>query len=47
MNGKFHMIFALAAIIAAITRRAWVHQLLAPAMALTLLLYITLLFSRL
>jgi len=47
MNGKFRGVCALAAIIAAISRRAWVHQLLAPAMALTLLLYITLLFSRL
>ncbi len=47
LNGKFHVIFSLAAITAAITRRELVHQLLAPVIALMLLLYITLLYSRL
>jgi hypothetical protein len=47
VNGKFHLIFGLAAIIAAITRRELFHKLLAPAIALLLLLYITLLYGRL
>jgi hypothetical protein len=47
LNGEFHVIFVLAAIVAAITRREWVHKLLAPAFALLFLLYISLLFARL
>ena len=34
LNGEFHVIFGLAAIVAAITRREWFHSLLAPAFAL-------------
>jgi hypothetical protein len=41
------VIFVLAAIVAAITRRAWAYKLLAPAFALLFLLYISLLFARL
>jgi len=33
--------------VAAITRREWFHKLLAPAFALVVLLYISLLFARL
>jgi hypothetical protein len=33
--------------VAAITRREWYHKLLAPAAALSILLYITLLYGRL
>jgi hypothetical protein len=47
LNGEFHVIFAVTAIIAAIIRRGWVHQLLAPVFAVLFLLYITLLFGRL
>ena len=47
LNGEFHVIFGLAAIVAAITRREWFHKILAPAFALLFLLYITLLFGRL
>jgi hypothetical protein len=47
LNGEFHVIFGLAAIVAAITRREWFHSLLAPAFALLFLLYIALLFARL
>jgi hypothetical protein len=47
LNGKFHVIFGLATIVAAITRREWFHKLLAPAFAVLFLLYITLLFARL
>jgi hypothetical protein len=47
MNGEFHVIFALAVIVASITRREWFHKLLAPALGLLFLLYITLLFARL
>jgi hypothetical protein len=47
LNGEFHVIFALAAIVAAIIRREWVHELLAPVFAVLFLLYITLLFGRL
>jgi hypothetical protein len=31
MNGEFHVVFGLAAITAAITRREWYHMVLAPA----------------
>jgi hypothetical protein len=47
MNREFHIIFGLAVIVGAITRREWFHKLMAPVMALLFLLYITLLFSRL
>lgn len=47
VNGEFHAIFGLAAIVAAITRREWFHMLLAPAFALLFLLYIALIFARL
>ena len=47
LNGEFNVIFILAAIAVAITRRGWVHKLLAPAFALLFLLYISLLFARL
>jgi hypothetical protein len=47
LNGRFHVIFALTAIVAAIIRLEWVHKLLAPAFAVLFLLYITLLFGRL
>ena len=47
LNGKFHVIFALTAMVAAIVRREWVHKLLAPVFAALFLLYITLLFGRL
>jgi hypothetical protein len=47
LNGAFHGIFGLSAIVAAITRREWFHKLLAPIFALLFLLYITLLFGRL
>jgi hypothetical protein len=47
LNGEFHVIFVLAAIVAAITRREWVHKLLTLAFALLFLLYISLLFARL
>jgi hypothetical protein len=47
LNGEFHVIFVLAAIVAAITRREWVHKLLTLAFAVLFLLYISLLFARL
>jgi hypothetical protein len=47
MNGAFHLIFALVSIVAAITGREWFHKILAPSIALLLLLYITLLYARL
>ena len=47
INLGFHVFFALAVILAAITRREWFHKLLAPAFALVVLLYISLLFARL
>jgi hypothetical protein len=47
LNGEFHLIFALTAMVAAIIRRAWFHELLAPIFAALFLLYITLLFGRL
>jgi hypothetical protein len=47
LNGEFHVIFALTAMVAAIIRREWVHKLLAPVFAVLFLLYITLLFGRL
>jgi hypothetical protein len=46
-NGEFHVIFALMAIVAAITPREWFHKLLAPTLGLLFLLYITVLFARL
>jgi hypothetical protein len=46
-NAGFHVIFGLAAIVAAITRQEWFHKLLAPAVALLFFLYIALLFARL
>jgi hypothetical protein len=47
LNGKFHVIFALTAIAAAIIRREWFHEMLAPIFAALFLVYITLLFGRL
>jgi hypothetical protein len=47
LNGKFHVIFAVSGILAAIIRRKWFHELLAPVFALVFLLYIALLFGRL
>ena len=47
LNGEFHVIFALTAILAALIRREWFHELLAPVFAALFLLYITLLFGRL
>jgi hypothetical protein len=47
MNGAFHLIFALAALSAAIIRREWFHKLLAPGLGLLFLFYIALLFMRL
>ena len=47
INLGFHVFFALAVILAAITRREWFHKLLAPAAGLSLLIYITLLYARL
>jgi hypothetical protein len=47
LNGKFHLIFALTAIAAAIIRQEWFHKLLAPLFAVLFLLYIVLLFGRL
>ena len=46
-NLEFHALFGFSVIVAAITRRAWFHELLAPAAGLSFLLYITLLFARL
>jgi hypothetical protein len=47
LNGEFHAVFSLAAIVGAITRREWYHKLMAPVFALVFVLYITLLFARL
>jgi hypothetical protein len=47
LNGEFHVIFVLTAILAAIIRQRWFHELLAPVFALLFLLYIALLFGRL
>ena len=47
MNAEFHIVFGVASIVAIITRRAWVHQFLAPVMGLVFLFYIGLLFARL
>jgi hypothetical protein len=47
INAGFHVIFGLAAIVAAITRREWFHGLLAPAIILLFFLYIALLFAHL
>jgi hypothetical protein len=43
----FHLIFGVAAILAAITRREWFHKPLAPAVGFLFLAYIGLLFTRL
>jgi hypothetical protein len=42
LNGQFHMIFGLAATVAALTRREWFHKLLAPVLGLLFLLYVAL-----
>jgi len=47
MNLAFHVFGGLMVTAAAITRREWFHKLLAPAFALAVLLYISLLFARL
>lgn len=47
MNGVFHVLFGLAAIGGATTRREWFHKLLAPAVGVLFILYIALLFARL
>ena len=47
LNAKFHVIFAVSGILAAIIRRKWFHELLAPVFAVVFLLYIALLFGRL
>ena len=47
MNLKFHVLFGLTVIVAAITRREFYHKLLAPAAGLSFLLYIALLYARL
>jgi hypothetical protein len=47
LNAEFHLIFGLAAIIAVITRREWIHKALAPALLLVFLIYITRLYGRL
>lgn len=47
LNGEFHVVFGLTAIVAVITRREWFHMFLAPAYALLFLFYISLLFARL
>ena len=47
MNFAFHVFGGLMVTVAAITRREWFHKLLAPAFALVVLLYISLLFARL
>jgi hypothetical protein len=47
LNGAFHLVFILASIIAAITRREWHHRLMAFVFVLVFLLYIALLFRRL
>ena len=47
MDLAFHVFGGLMVTVAAITRREWFHKLLAPAFALVVLLYISLLFARL
>ena len=47
INADFHVIFGLAAIVAAITRQERFHKLLAPVVALLFILYIILLFAQL
>jgi hypothetical protein len=47
IDTDFQLIFFLAAIVAAITRKEWFHQLLGPAIVLLFLVYIALLFARL
>jgi hypothetical protein len=47
MNLAFHLSGGLILTVAAITRREWFHKFLAPAFALVVLLYISLLFARL
>lgn len=46
-NLAFHVFHGVMVTVAAITRREWFHKLLAPAAALVILLYISLLFARL
>jgi len=47
MNGEFHLVFGVASVVAAVTRREWFHKFLAPAVGLLFVLYITLLYARL
>ena len=47
INAEFHVIFAAAVVVAAITRREWFHNLLAPAVGLVFFVHIALLFARL
>jgi hypothetical protein len=47
IDTSFHVTFGLAAIVAAITRKEWFHQFLGPALAMSFLVYIALLFARL
>jgi len=47
MNIAFHVFHGLMVTVAAITWREWFHTFLAPAAALVILLYISLLFARL
>jgi hypothetical protein len=46
-NLAFQLSFAVTAAVAAVTRREWYHQLLAPAAAIAFGFYIALLFSQL
>jgi hypothetical protein len=47
LNAEFHVVVAVAAVVAAITRREWFHNVLAPVLALAFFVYIALLFARL
>ena len=47
INAGFHLVFGVASVVAAITRWEWFHNWLAPAVGLTFLVYIALLFARL
>ncbi|MDP3173228.1 MAG: hypothetical protein Q8M88_02190 [Phenylobacterium sp.] len=46
-NLVFHLAFICATVLAAVTRRAWYHQFLAPAAALFYGLYVVVLFNKL
>ncbi|SFN69235.1 hypothetical protein [Dokdonella immobilis] len=46
-NVAFHAIYALGALIAAVTRKPWVHEAYAPLAALAFAAYIVVLFDRL